>query len=241
MKLRELLKKREFIIAVPIPVRNVETVSKVKSVISKYRDVIDIVEFRLDYLEDIDDVESVTNEILRINHPKIITIREVSEGGFREISHQVKLKVISDLQSMESTYVDLEYNFFNRYSIDVSKYSGVIISEHYINDKPVLNELLTKLKTLDVNPYIDVYKIAVSVNNLQELKLLIDFTIEAERIKNRIYLAVMPMCNCKLWRIIFPILRSKIMYCSLIETTAKGQLNLNECLAFREFIKNLQA
>ncbi len=239
MKLRELLNTRKFLIACPIPTKNVDiAIHQAEKAISEGAD---LVEFRIDYLMITDSseyVESVIRIIKEFNYPKIITIREKSEGGFREVSPYLKLKILEILERKTNTYVDIELEFYRKYyrNIKTTEYEGLIISKHYFYERPTERELTITINEALKIPEVDIIKIASIVTSDSDI-------IELLRIANRRerpYLAIFPMGNVKIYRLIPPLLGSKLMFCPLDEGTAPGQIPLHYCCKFRELVLQIE-
>ncbi|NPA23373.1 MAG: type I 3-dehydroquinate dehydratase [Crenarchaeota archaeon] len=239
MRLAELLSSRDFVIACPIPVRNVDmALEKAERAVGEGAD---IVEFRLDYLTTIETdeyLEAVKRIVSEFPGPKIITIREKSEGGFRETPPLLKIETLSMLQNIDDTYVDIELEFYKKYinSLRNLSFSGLIISKHYFYERPTERELTITLNEALRVPGVDLVKIASIVSSEKDL---LDLLKIAPR-KERPYIAVFPMSNNRVFRLVPPLLGSKLMFCSLDEGTAPGQIQLGLCNKFREFVEDLK-
>ncbi|NPA69500.1 MAG: type I 3-dehydroquinate dehydratase [Crenarchaeota archaeon] len=239
MRLIELLSSRDFVIACPIPVRNVEiALDKAERALGEGAD---LVEFRLDYLTVIESseyIEIVKKIVSEFTSPKIITIREKSEGGFREIPPLLKIETLNMLQNIDNTYVDIELEFYKKYvnSLKTLSFAGLIISKHYFYERPTERELTITLNEALRVPGVDLVKIASIVTSERDLLDLLKIISR----KERPYIAVFPMSNNKIFRLIPPLLGSKLMFCSLDEGTAPGQIPLEICTKFREFVETLK-
>ncbi len=238
VRLVELLSSRNFVIACPVPVRNVE--NALEKADKAIKEGADIVEFRLDYLtvtDQTDYFEAVKRIVSEFNKPKIITMREKSEGGFREISPFLKIEMLSMLQNLDNTYVDIELEFYKKYSTSLRSYSfyGLIVSKHYFYERPTERTLTITLNEALRVPGVDLVKIASIVTSERDLLDLLKITPR----KERPYIAVFPMSNSRIFRLIPPLLGSKLMFCSLDEGTAPGQIPLESCNRFRELVENL--
>ncbi len=240
MKLEELLTSKKFLIACPIPTKNVDlAIEQAEKAIGEGAD---LVEFRVDYLITLDSSECI-DAILRIvkefNHPKIITMREKAEGGFKEISPLVKLKILNMLERKTSTYVDIELEFYKKYgkNIKTTEYDGLIISKHYFYERPTERELIVTISKASEIPGVDIVKIASIVTNENDLlELLKVLTLRKD---TKPYIAIFPMSNVQIYRLIPPLLGSKLVFCSLVELTAPGQIPLEMCIVFRDLIEKL--
>ncbi len=239
MRLIELLSSRDFVIACPIPVRNVEiALDKAEKALGEGAD---IVEFRLDYLTVVEGpeyIEIVKKIVSEFTSPKIITMREKSEGGFREIPPLIKIETLNMLQNIDNTFVDIELEFYKKYltSLRSLSFAGLIISKHYFYERPTERELTITLNEALRVPGVDLIKIASIVTSERDL---LDLLRVISR-KERPYIAVFPMSNNRIFRLIPPLLGSKLMFCSLDESTAPGQIPLEVCTKFREFVESLK-
>ncbi|GEM_PF-2831444 len=241
MKLRELLSRQPFLIACSIPTRDVDTA--IEKAELAYELGADLVEFRIDYLNVInceEYVNAVNTIVKNFPRPKIITLREVSEGGVREIDHKIKLKVLKELQNIEGTFVDIELEFytkFEQYLRDL-KYSGLIISKHYIYDRPSARELAYVYDRSRCVPNVDLIKVASVVAGKQDVLLLIDFLLTHQRDEPP-YVTVLPMGNVAHIRLAMALLGSKLVFCSLQEATAPGQAPLDVCVKLKEILNRI--
>ena len=241
MRLQDLTSSRSFLIACSIPVRDVEkSLELADKAISQGAD---LVEFRVDYYtakkpEDyIDCVLALTRQFTK---PKIVTLREVSEGGVNDIPSRVKITALRLLHNLDCTYVDIELDFLLKYrsELELDKYSGVIVSRHYFYEKPSLSSLVQMYNSVREIPNIDIFKVAVLVSSQRDLETLLTFLCNYGE-NARPYLAVLPMSGARRFRVIPLLLSSKLTYCSITEETAPGQIPLDYCVKLRELLEQI--
>ncbi len=241
MKLRELASSRSFLIACSIPVRDLEKSLDLadKAIASGA----DMVEFRVDYYpaeKPEDYIECVLTIVRQFSQPKIVTLREVSEGGANEIPPRVKITALKLLRNIDYTYIDIELDFLTKYrsELELDKYSGVIVSRHYFYERPSLSSLIQLYNSVREIPYIDIFKVAVLVSSQRDLETLLSFLCSYGE-KARPYLAVLPMSGARRFRVIPLLLSSKLTYCSIAEETAPGQIPLEHCVKLRELLDRI--
>ncbi len=242
MRLRELLSRQPFLVTCSIPTRDVDTA--IEKAEQAYELGADLVEFRVDYLSVLscdEYVRAVNTIVKNFQKPKIITIRELSEGGVREIDHKIKLKILRELQSIDNTFVDIELEFYTKFEhlLKDFRYSGLIISKHYIYDRPSAGDLAYVYDKSRSIPNVDLIKVASVVAGRQDVLLLIDFLLSHQRDEPP-YVTVLPMGNVTHIRLAMALLGSKLIFCSLQEATAPGQAPLDICVKLREIAQKVQ-
>ncbi len=241
MRLRELASRRTFLIACSVPVRSIEESLELGD--RALAGGADLVEFRIDYYpakREEEYVECVLSVIKQFPRPKIITLREVSEGGVNDIPPRAKIAALRLLYGSCCTYVDIELDFLSRYQreIELRRYEGVIVSRHYFYEKPSRGELIHMYNNVRENPNIDIFKVAVLVSSQRDLETLLSFLCEYGE-NSHPYLAVLPMSGARRFRVITLLLSSKLTYCSIAEETAPGQIPLDHCVRVRELLERI--
>jgi len=242
VRLSELIASRQsFLIACSIPVRDVAR--SLEEADRALEQGADLVEFRIDYYAAprAEDYYMCVEEILKsFSKPKIITVREVSEGGVNEVPSDVKLEILKRLSRLDNTFVDIELDFVSKYRehIALSDYAGVIVSRHYFYDKPSLSDLVYLYSKAKALGNVDVFKVASMVLSSRDLLPLLQFLCEyaADTVP---YVAVLPMGNIRRFRVLPLLLFSKLTYCTLSEATAPGQIPLDVCVKLRELIEKI--
>jgi len=145
-------------ICVPIPVETTE-INKLKE---KTEELLklrpDIIEFRLDYIKNI---ESLTLNFLKelltligFNIPVIFTFRKFSEGGKLDIEDKQRYDIINQVINLSPTYVDIEMDNDDEFLQNTiqkasNKNVKIIFSYHNFDKTPdyeTVIELLSKFK-----------------------------------------------------------------------------------------------
>lgn len=196
----------------------------------------DLIELRVDLfcnLEGLLDTFKVAKE--KFSVPIISTIRIPEEGGIRPIFNRIEL--------LRDVYLYLDFVDVEIYSDDceeIVKFCkdrgiGLIGSYHNFRETPSLEELERTFER-GLMLGVSVVKIATMVNSIDDLVSLIEFTIK-HRQHNVVVIGMgdkgIPS------RIITPVIGSKIIYASIRQKSAPGQLSLSDvvyilrCLGLR--------
>ncbi|WP_069807138.1 type I 3-dehydroquinate dehydratase [Vulcanisaeta thermophila] len=192
------------------------------------------VELRLDYLDGLESrIEGVKEFIRHISSgcPTIVTIREPSEGGAQWVSEDVKWELLSFSKGL-GALVDVEAELVMRDPRFRGLASDSIVSRHVFNEGvSVVNYLNGDLRLArEVGAL--VYKVfTVRDEDYPEMmKLLLmggdDLNIAVIPMRPRFRAAAMFMGTA-------------LMYCSVGQGTAPGQLGIEECVRIKELIHRL--
>jgi 3-dehydroquinate dehydratase I len=147
---------------------------------------IDVVEWRVDYFEDVEDISKVKSALngLRLilsETPFLFTFRSKKEGGEKEISNEYYFDLITAI--IETKKVDLiDIELFNEETnvkklVEISHSRGVfvIISNHDFTKTPPKDEIITRLsKAQELGA--DIPKIALMPKNSDDVLNLLDAT-----------------------------------------------------------------
>ncbi|MDO5517847.1 MAG: type I 3-dehydroquinate dehydratase [Clostridium sp.] len=148
----------------------------------------DIVEWRVDFYEDVHNIESVKKVLSNIrrllaNTPIIFTFRSKSEGGNKEISKEYYIELVSEIvKTKEADLVDVEL-FMGDESvkniIDLSHKNEVkvIVSNHDFSKTPSKEEIIQRLRKM-ICLGADLPKIAVMPKNMNDVLKLLSATNE---------------------------------------------------------------
>ncbi|WP_017981035.1 type I 3-dehydroquinate dehydratase [Methanocaldococcus villosus] len=149
-------------ICLPIIERDVNKAIKVAE---EYLKLADLVEFRIDYLNNISekDIEEMSK------YPAIITIRPKWEGGYWEGNNDFRIKLFKKAIDCNAKFIDIELKEKRNkevveYRNKVKSDTKVIISYHNFSETP--NDLDEKVKeALKIG---DIAKFAVMVNEKED-------------------------------------------------------------------------
>ena len=244
-------------VAVPITTGDLERNKEVmKRVLDENPE---FVEFRFDYIEDIQQITPVFVEYL-LNLVKsriqtIFTFRDFSEGGQIELGKSERLKIIKLLIEAHPQYYDIEMNNDReilRTVINTARENNVklIYSFHDFKETPSYDEgikRIDKFKEDLVNNYmVDFLSIKESIfkmiftaqkfeDNLIPMKICRDL-LERNKCKS-----VISFCMGELGifsRIMCVIAGSFLTYASLEERTAPGQINIRNMREILQTVSN---
>lgn len=192
-----------------LPVRKPEDLSNIEEIES------DLIELRLDYssnpffiIDELDKFSSLSSKL-------IFTIRDVNEGGINQVSPDVKKKIYDKIYDNGFIY-DVEAKFAKRYEINVD--CRTILSLHYFSNVPSLEEVVELFEPFKGKD--PLFKVAIIGKG--KYKEVLSSLLSLKKV------AVMPMGVDPLERIAFGILGSRLIYASVIESTAPGQMNYRE-------------
>uniref|UniRef100_A0A2T9WL94 3-dehydroquinate dehydratase n=2 Tax=Nanobsidianus stetteri TaxID=1294122 RepID=A0A2T9WL94_NANST len=184
----------------------------------------DLVELRLDYLRRPEDFDP--SLIDDIKDRVIVTVRDPSEGGIKEVDEDWKASLYKKLHDMGVLY-DVEARFLRKRK-DIP-FEGKIVSAHFFDRVPSIKEVEEIFKSFE-EAWIK--KLAVTAREGYK-ELLAHFARKG--------FAIMPMGSDPIERIAFAILGSELIYASLDKglETAPGQMSYKKvkeilsCLGLR--------
>jgi 3-dehydroquinate dehydratase-1 len=205
-------------LVIALPVRSLEDLKLVPTLDS------DLVELRLDYLKKPEDFD--LSLIEDIKDRVIVTVRDPSEGGVKEVDEDWKASLYKKLHDMGVLY-DVEARFLRKRK-DIP-FEGKIVSAHFFDRVPSIKEVEEIFKGFE-EAWIK--KLAVTAREGYK-ELLAHFARKG--------FAVMPMGSDPIERIAFAILGSELIYASLDKglETAPGQMSYKKvkeilsCLGLR--------
>jgi 3-dehydroquinate dehydratase I len=146
----------------------------------------DIVEWRVDFFEDVEDLPKVIAALSKIREilletPLIFTFRSKKEGGEKEISTEYYLELNKEvINTNHADMIDIE--LFNEDKVvntlvEIAQANNiyVIISNHDFSKTPEKDELVSRLrKAIELGA--DIPKIAVMPNNSRDVLTLLTAT-----------------------------------------------------------------
>lgn len=189
----------------------------------------DIIEFRMDKLEDFTDLDS----LLSSNLPSIVTNRSVKEGGHFDGGERERIQVLLDAIEKGVSCVDIELSSSRELIEEVIKTAenyetSVILSHHNFEEVPSLEELQEKVREMNNYDY-DFGKIIGFSNKYKDSIRMLKFLIQSlEKEKNHKIIAFAMGDKGEFTRITAPLLGSPIAYASVEEETAPGQLSVTD-------------
>lgn len=178
----------------------------------------DIIEFRIDTLED-PDAGEIQNIIAEIDHPLIATNRVKSEGGFFNGSEEERISILIKAAKY-ADIVDIELQTETELQEKVIKASkSTIVSYHDFKKTPTFKELLDVVaKEKEIG---DIAKFAVMPNNNKDTLTVLKVLSE---VSNTIGIAMGDIG--KYTRLVAPIFGSPITFASIGNESAPGQLDI---------------
>jgi 3-dehydroquinate dehydratase/shikimate dehydrogenase len=203
-----------------------------RDAVERAAEVADIIELRLDCLDDVDAAERVMDHARLFGRPLILTLRSAEQGGHSSIDYKSRRQFWSSLRPPATDcFVDLEYDLVQDLSSAVSMqldadWKQVICSHH--DFKVVPPELDRIYERMTATPA-GIIKIAAQANDaidcLPILRLL-----ERARKENRELIAIAMGPAGIMTRVLGPSRGSFLTYGSLDDenATAPGQLTARE-------------
>ena len=207
--------------------------------------IIDLVEWRVDHYEEIDDNDKILFDVLEdLRHilgdkPLIFTYRSAGEGGAGRIERLIdeRLCYASYLKTaIDSGLIDM---------VDIELFQGdeavtqlidyahahdvkVIVSNHDFNSTPKLEELMTRLKKMqDLGA--DILKIAVMPSDMKDVLTLLEATVNmSEKYADRPIVTIAMSERGGISRVTGEIFGSSITFGTLGKSSAPGQIEASE-------------
>ncbi|MCX8162353.1 MAG: type I 3-dehydroquinate dehydratase, partial [Candidatus Bathyarchaeota archaeon] len=189
----------------------------------------DLIELRLDYLDDIGDFKSVTSYARDLGIPVIATIRSRSHGGFWKRSERSRIKLMEEAAHLGVEYIDVERDTMDiERIVEKLKSIGVkvIVSHHDFDGTPGLY-ILTSLFESMKGTGCDICKIAVYARSWEDSLLLLTFTVNASK-RGKVVCVSMGRFGLPA-RILAPLYGSEYTYASLSyeQQTAPDQIPID--------------
>lgn len=240
-------------ICIPVPVETNEIHQLKKEIEELLKLRPNIIEFRLDYIKDI---ESLTTHFLKelltfigVKIPVIFTFRKFSEGGKLDIENKKRYDIINQVINLSPTYVDIEMDNDDEFLQNAiqkasNKNVKIIFSYHNFDKTPdyeTIIEILSKFKAkfdkltvnLDKSPSNYLIKLIFYAKNFEDniipLRICRELGTENQKI--------ISFCMGELGilsRIFCLKAGSYLTYGSYKEQTAPGQISI---ITIREILK----
>lgn len=228
---------RRPLICVPLVAkRKEELIEEAREILVKEPD---LVEWRVDYFEDVDDIKKVVKILEKIHnilsdYPIVFTCRRIEEGGYKEIASSKRNNLMEAV--INAKLVDIvDIELIN--DIDIIReiikkahenHIRVIISNHDFDNTPSKEVIIDRLiKAQEYGG--DIAKIAVMPRNERDVLTLLEATLEAREKYLDIPLVTMSMSKKGvISRIAGGLFGSAITFAAGRETSAPGQIAIDE-------------
>ncbi|MGO9377873.1 MAG: type I 3-dehydroquinate dehydratase [Dissulfurispiraceae bacterium] len=198
---------------------------------------VDIIELRVDMfgLIELGHIKNVFKEVRgRFNKPIIATVRDVLEGGEREIPERLNIYrsiiPLSDVVDVEIQFDDL----LTQVKKLCTTFKRLLIGSYHNFDSTPENESLAKIVGEGRSLGVDIVKIAVRATSHEDLLRFVDFAL-----RNRdMGLITISMGEKGLpSRIFTPLLGSPITFGYINTASAPGQLSVQEMMSIFKKLK----
>lgn len=191
----------------------------------------DLIEHRIDYLEDCDNISSLRKIHDAIKLPIIATCRSQQNQGKFKGSEEERINVLIKAVEAGYDYVDIEEetpeNLKNKIITYAKKHKcKVIVSYHDFNSTPSRGELVEILKEMQKSSA-DIAKIVTTANSREDVVIVMDLIAEGKKLK----IPTIGFCMGALGRasrVLCLVHGSPFTYAAINHSTAPGQLTLTE-------------
>ena len=205
----------------------------------------DFIELRIDFYENIHDLKQVHELLLQVrqqtNLPLLLTYRSLKEGGHIQLSDQEYLSLVQTAcQSGCIDIVDIELESGNMLvyqlvEIAHQNHVKVLMSYHDFEKTPTVMEMKERLEKMEIMGA-DICKIAVMPFSYKDVIQLLNTTMEMSQRLTR-PLVTMSMGKIgKITRIVGELVGSSITFASVGQSSAPGQLTLEDMQTLLEVI-----
>ena len=202
------------------------TVQKKYLKIPKYFNYADILEIRVDLIDNID-LRWTERFLKKVKKPWILTIRKNSQGGNFKGSEELRLKTISEYLKLKPTYIDIEHDVDLGFVRELKKkHSSLkfIRSFHDFQETPHNIEEFVNSK---YDPFFDIHKFAFRANSMKDTLKLMCY-LKKRKDQRPVALIAMGKHGHPL-RVCGKILRNAISYASINESNKiASQLSVRE-------------
>lgn len=191
--MKKTVKVKDIIIGEGIPKICVPIVGKTKEElvdeITALKDIsLDLVEWRVDYYENVEDIEKVKELLVSLrkflsNTPLLFTFRSAKEGGEKEVSTSYYAQLIKEIAATSLVdLIDVELFTGDEIVKDIVAFahaSGVkvVMSNHDFFKTPAQEEIVSRLRKMQ-ELGADLPKIAVMPQNTSDVLVLLSATNE---------------------------------------------------------------
>ena len=220
------------------------TTEKIIQQIQQLQDC-DLIELRIDFYENIHNLKQVHELLLQVrqqtDQPLLLTYRSLKEGGHIQLTDQEYLSLVQTAcQSGCVDIVDIELESGNMLvyqlvEIAHQNHVKVLMSYHDFEKTPTVMEMKERLEKMEIMGA-DICKIAVMPFSYKDVIQLLNTTMEMSQ-KLTKPLVTMSMGKIgKITRIVGELVGSSITFASVGQSSAPGQLTLEEMQTLLEVI-----
>ena len=220
------------------------TTEKIIQQIQQLQDC-DLIELRIDFYENIHNLKQVHELLLQVrqqtDQPLLLTYRSLKEGGYIQLTDQEYLSLVQTAcQSGCVDIVDIELESGNMLvyqlvEIAHQNHVKVLMSYHDFEKTPTVMEMKERLEKMEIMGA-DICKIAVMPFSYKDVIQLLNTTMEMSQ-KLTKPLVTMSMGKIgKITRIVGELVGSSITFASVGQSSAPGQLTLEEMQTLLEVI-----
>lgn len=213
------------------------TLAQNLAVLEKYRDMVDMVELRADYL-DPGELFHVRAFPEKAGLPSILTVRRRSDGGKFDLGEGVRLVIFAkglafadSEQRKNFSYVDIEYDFHIPSIQEAARTFGtrIIRSKHCMNGMP--DDIDRVWRDLSARPY-EIPKLAVAARGLHDVDSVFRLFEGGDGRSERVVVSMGEYGFCT--RVLAERLGSMLVYASAsgsgLDPAAPGQLEPSKLL-----------
>ncbi|GJQ09100.1 hypothetical protein GpartN1_g891.t1 [Galdieria partita] len=136
----------------------------------------DLVELRLDLLQNIEDWK---NLVKQCSFPKIVTCRPQWEGGKYSGSESRRLSILSEACELGCEYVDVELKAITQFEKPSNSRTKLILSRHLWNRAFSHEELASTYSSMLAH-HADIVKVACKIDNIAQCEMLFHFIISSK-------------------------------------------------------------
>lgn len=228
-----------------IPVVETTTSSILKQIQFLQSYLFDIIELRIDFYQDIHDLQKVQDLLMQIRNqtkkPLLLTYRSAREGGQIQLSDEAYLAIIKTAcQSQCIDMIDVELmsgNVLVCQMVDIAhqNHVKVLMSYHDFEQTPKIQEMKQYLENMEILGA-DLCKIAVMPHRYQDVIDLLNITMEMSHRLSRPIVTMSMGSIGKISRIVGELTGSAMTFASVNQASAPGQMEVEDLQKLLEVI-----
>nr|MDO8081987.1 type I 3-dehydroquinate dehydratase [Candidatus Freyarchaeota archaeon] len=213
------------LVCVPVAVKNPEILlEKVKSAV---RSAPDLIEIRVDYLEDMN--VDFSDIVSKISVPLILTVRKRDEGGLFKFGEKKRVEILEKCVEAKPRFIDLELNMSSSNLgrlLEIAKLNsvGVILSFHSFKNTPKREILVQKIYEA-AQKGAELVKLVTFARDITDNLVILSLPQEARNLGIKIISFCMGERGI-ISRVLCPLFGSYLTYAALETSTAPGQIDL---------------